>query len=271
MEQFGIKRDLSVEKYLKRMKYSGTRECNLKNLSLLQLEHVTNVPYENLDIMARLPVSLAIPCVYDKIVNRKRGGYCFELNGLFSWLLGELGYAPVELYGRWLKYEELEVPPRRHRISRVILDGKQYICDVGVGLPAPRYPLLFEENLEQDQEGELYRIVSHPKMMWVVQEKLSSGWSNLYSFSEEAQQPVDFFLPHYYCTTHPDSIFLNDTMIYRRTEFGRNTVADIADPETNDNVVEFRVSLPDGGVGRFVPRNEEEFNWALKEYFDIVL
>ena len=271
MDKFGFKRELCAQKYLERIGYTGSRECSLENLSALQRAHVMNVPYENLDILKGVHLSLATAAVYDKIVNRRRGGYCFELNGLYAWLLEELGYAPVELYGRWLKYEPIEIPPRRHRISRVALDGKEYICDVGVGLTAPQYPLLFEEGLVQEQEGESYRIVSHPKMMWVVQELLDGEWSNLYSFSEEAQQPIDFFLPHYYCTTHPDSIFRNQTMVYVRTKYGRNTAADVLDPETCEKVVEFRVSLPGGEVGRFIPRCDAEFNWALKEYYGIVL
>ena len=218
MEKFGLDRQMTTEKYLNRMKYKGTLDLTLETLSLLQHAHVSSVPYENLDIMAGIEISLSIPALYDKIVHRKRGGYCFELNGLFAWLLMELGFDTVELQGRWLKSEPIEIPLRRHRVSRTIIDGKQYICDVGVGLTAPKFPLLLEEGLEQEQEGEVYRIVYHPKMIWVVQELLDGKWSNFYSFSEEPQIAIDYYLMHYHCVTYPKSIFRNSTMVYVRTE-----------------------------------------------------
>lgn len=265
------KHDLNVDKYLKRIGYKGSKEPNLENLTEIQRAHIRSVPYENLDILADKHLSLAIEAVYEKIVIRKRGGYCFELNGALAWLLKELKYDIVEFYGRWLKGEPVEIPPRRHRISRVKLDGKIYICDVGVGITAPQFPLLFEPGLEQTEGNESYRIVAHPQMVWVVQERLKGEWANLYSFSEEPQLPVDFFLPHYYCTTHPDSIFRNETMCYIRTEYGRNTIADVYNPQTAEKEKEFRVSLPDGTVGRYIPYTREQYLDALQKYFGIVL
>ena len=271
MNHFCLPGELSVQNYLQRIGYTGTLENTLENLSVLQLAHIMSIPYENLEILARIPISLSVAALYDKIVVRKRGGYCFELNGLFVWLLGELGYAPIELSGRWHKNDPMEIPPRRHRVSKVALDGKQYICDVGVGMPAPKFPLVLEDSLIQEQDGDTYRIISHPKLIWIVQELLDGKWCNFYSFSDDPQQPVDFFLPHYYCTTHPDSYFLSNTMVYIRTEHGRNTVADVYDPETGERVAEFRISQPHGGLIRFIPRSNDEFKFALKKYFGITI
>jgi arylamine N-acetyltransferase len=265
-----IKKTLSVQAYLDRINYAGNLDTNIENLTALQETHINNVPYENLDIVAGTSFSLAPECIYEKVVERRRGGYCFELNGLFNWLLTELGYKPIEFFGRWLKLETLDIPPRRHRISKVMLDGKAYICDAGVGMPAPQWPLLFEEGLEQEVKGETYRIVKNDNLGWVVEEYYKGEWGRLYSFTEEPQHPVDYFMPHYYCTTHPDSIFLNNTMVFIRTPEGRNTVADVLDPVTGEKMVEFRIFKGED-VEAFIPRSEGEYKDALKQYFGIVI
>lgn len=76
--------ELSVQAYLDRINYAGPTDVSLKTLSALQEAHLQNVPYENLDILAGKHLSLAPASLYDKIVVRHRGGYCFELNGLFA-------------------------------------------------------------------------------------------------------------------------------------------------------------------------------------------
>jgi arylamine N-acetyltransferase len=262
--------DLSVQAYLDRINYKGSTEVNLKTLSALQEAHLCSVPYENLDILAGNHLSLAPESLYDKIVVRRRGGYCFELNGLFAWLLEKLGFKFVEYFGRWLKYEPIEIPQRRHRIPRVELEGKSYIADVGLGHFGSPWPLLFEEGLEQEQAGEKFRIIRHEKMGWVVQDCLKGIWSNIFSFSEDPQQPIDYFQPHWYCTTHPDSIFRNNTMVYIRTPEGRNTIFDVIDKVTGEKVPQFRI-FKGNTLETYIPRTEKEYKDALKKYFGIVI
>ena len=260
--------ELSVQAYLDRMNYRGSTEPNLKTLSALQEAHLSSVPYENLDILAGKHNSLAPASLYERIVINHRGGYCFELNGLFAWLLKQLGFELVEYFGRWLKYEPIEIPQRRHRIPRVEIEGKSYIADVGLGHFGSRWPLLFEEGLEQDQEGEKFRIIRHEKMGWIVQDLNKGQWGNIFSFSEDIVQPIDFFQPHWYCTTHPDSIFKNNTMVYIRTAEGRNTIFDVTDKITGERVPQFRIFKGDT-LETYIPRSEKEYKDALKKYFGI--
>jgi arylamine N-acetyltransferase len=264
------KPDLSVQAYLKRMNYDGPTDVSYETLKALQLAHLQNVPYENLDILAGKPISLSMESLYDKVVARRRGGYCFELNGIFGWLLKELGFEVIEYLGRWLKGEPIEVPVRRHRVLIVNIDGKSYVADVGLGHFGSKWPLLFEEGLEQEQDDEKYRIVSHDKMGWIVQSFEDGQWGNVFSFSIDLVQPIDFLQPSWYCTTHPDSIFLHNTMVYRRTPEGRNTIADIIDPVTGEKVKQIRI-FKGNTVETVVPSTEKEFLDALKEYFGIEL
>lgn len=259
----------NVQGYLERIGYRGPLDGSAETLSALQEAHVLTVPYENLDIFNGKYLSIDIPDVYEKVVVKRRGGYCFELNGLFAWLLRELKYDVTEYYGRFLLGEPVDIPMRRHRISRVQVEGEIYICDVGVGIQAPRRPLLFKEGLGQQQGDETYRLVRDPILGWVVQFDHKGRWDNIYSFTEDAQYPIDFEMPNHWCLTHPDSIFKKYAMAYIRTPDGRKTIADAEDAE-GKKVLEFRTFTPKG-VETFIPKNEEEYREALRSYFGIVL
>ncbi len=228
------------------------------------------MPYENLDILAGKINSLAPEALYDRIVVKRRGGYCFELNGIFTWLLEKLGFQLVEYFGHWLKGEPIEIPTRRHRIPCVEIDGKSYIADVGLGHFGPYWPLLFEEGLVQEQQDETYRIIRHDKLGWVVQYLYRGEWSNIFSFTEDINYPIDYLEPHWYCITYPDSIFKNSTMVYIRTLEGRNTIFDITDMVTGEKVKQFRI-FKGNTIETFIPRTEKEYTDALKKYFGIVL
>jgi arylamine N-acetyltransferase len=264
-----LESDCSVQEYLDRIQYKGPLDGSAKVLAALQEAHVHTVPYENLDILQGKRVSLEIPDLYEKIVVRKRGGYCFELNGLFAWLLRKLSYPVTEYYGRFLLDEEVKVPMRRHRILRVEAEGRVYICDVGVGLPAPSRPLLLAEKMEQKQGEETYRLGRDPVLGWIVQSLHKGVWENMYSFTEDPHYPIDYEMPNHWCLTHPDSIFRSLTMVYIRTLLGRNTVAETEDA-AGRKVKEFRKFTPEG-VETFIPETEEDYAEALYSYFGIVL
>lgn len=264
-----LESDCCVQDYLDRIGYAGPLDGSAKTLAELQEAHVHAVPYENLDILQGKYLSLEIPDLYEKIVVRRRGGYCFELNGLFAWLLRKLSYPVTEYYGRFLLGEEAKIPMRRHRILRVEAEGNVFICDVGVGLPAPRHPLLLAEEFEQKQGDETYRFVRDSVLGWIVQSLHKGEWQNLYSFTEDPHFPIDFEMPNHWCLTHPDSIFRKTTMVYIRTPIGRNTVAEVEDAEGR-KVKEFRKFTPDG-VETFIPKTDEEYLEALRNYFGIIL
>ncbi len=192
-------------------------------LEQLQLAHITAVPYENIDIIRGIPLSLDVDALYDKIVLRHRGGYCFELNCLFEKLLRELGYSTVSYFARFWRGES-GVPLRRHRVIAVFLDGKTYITDVGIGSQAPRIPLLLEEGLVQEYFGESYRFARDRTFGWVLYELRDGMWQKYFSFTEEVQLENDFVAISYYCEHHPDSKFNKSYMIAMKTADGRRSV-----------------------------------------------
>ncbi|WNQ09050.1 arylamine N-acetyltransferase [Paenibacillus aurantius] len=249
-----------AEAYLNRIGYKGPREASPEALAALQEHHLLSVPYENLDILQGTPLSLEIDALYDKIVNRGRGGYCFELNAMFGHLLRQLGYEVTDLFARFWRDEPNPPPKRRHHVLKVACGEGQYLCDVGVGGGVPLRPLLLAEGLEQRDGQEVYRLTKEPLFGWMLEEKKGGAWSRLYSFTEEPQLKNDFLMASYWCEHSPDSIFTKSPMVAIRTPEGRRTVAG----------EEFRTFTPEG-VEVFRPANEEERRDALKKFFGIIL
>jgi len=249
-----------VRRYLDRIGYEGIPDGSAEALAELQERHLHAVPYENLDILRGVPLSLAIDDLFDKIVVRRRGGFCFELNALFGWLLRELGYPVTDLFARFWRDEPNPPPKRRHQVLKVEADGRSYLCDVGVGGIVPRRPLVLIEGLEQQQGEERYRLEKKPDFGWMLREEKRGAWHDIYSFTEEPQLANDYTMASYWCEHAPDSIFRRGAMIAIRTRTGRNSVAG----------KEFRLFTPEG-VHTFTPQSEEEYKEALRKHFGIVL
>jgi N-hydroxyarylamine O-acetyltransferase len=249
-----------VRTYLDRIGYDGPLDGSADALAELQNCHLHSVPYENLDILRRTPLSLDVEKLYEKIVIRRRGGYCFELNALFGWMLRELGYAVTDYFARFWRDEPNPPPKRRHHVLGVEAGGDIYLCDVGVGGIVPRRPIRIVERLEHAQGNELYRLERDSYFGWMLCEWKHGEWSRLYSFTEEPQLPQDYVMASYWCEHAPDSIFVSGAMAAIRTKEGRNTIA-------GD---EFRIFTSEG-VRAFKPQTKEEYDEALKAYFGIIL
>jgi arylamine N-acetyltransferase len=247
-----------VRAYLDRIGYTGPIDSTAETLTELQECHLHTVPYENLDILHSIPLSLDIQDLFQKIVVRRRGGYCFELNALFGWLLRELGYPVIDLMARFWRDEPNPPPKRRHHVLKVAVGDAFYLCDVGVGGIVPRRPIEMIEDLEHQQGDECYRLERDPYFGWMLCESKQGKWNRLYSFTEEPQLPRDFVMVTYWCENSPDSIFINNAIVAIRTEEGRNTIAG----------EEFRI-FTSQGVRAFIPQTKEEYNEALYTHFGI--
>ena len=250
-----------VKKYFERigLEYSEPYEPNLEHLRELHLAHSLTVPYENLDLLKGKLLSLEYDDLFEKIVINKRGGYCFEVNGLFGWLLRELGYKVTDYLGRYLRGETLEVPMRRHRILRVELPEGDYLADVGIGDKAQRLPLLMEPGLEQQDYNDVYKFEKDDFYGWVLYDLDNEGeWSRFFSFTEEGQAYTDFIMPSFWCERHPDSIFHKIPIFCIKAEIGMVTL--IGDT--------FRDSTGDEMIVRELTTDEERAE-VYKKYFNL--
>ncbi|MBR0459071.1 MAG: arylamine N-acetyltransferase [Victivallales bacterium] len=265
------KQATQVEQYLQRIGHTGSVAPTEATLRTLQGEHLRSIPYENLDILAHKEHSLAYEDLFQRIVLNHRGGYCFELNGLFGWLLRKLGFQTEEFFGRWLAGEPLPVPKRRHRIILVHLKKGDFVADVGIGGPSPIAPLLFEYFREQEREGVLWRIVPDNVLGSVIQHKTNNEWLNYYAFDDAPQQNLDFTYAHYYYTHAPASPFLNKTIVHIRTKNGRNSIYSEIDPDTGLVQPCLTITLPDGTTSSRFLYGTPQFQVALQNYFDLKL
>jgi arylamine N-acetyltransferase len=249
-----------VNAYLNRIGFNGTLDGSLQTLAILQECHLNKIPYENFDILRNIPLSLEISDLLDKIVQRERGGYCFELNILFSWLLKQLGYSVTNLFARFWRDEVNTPPKRRHHVLSVEVEGVAYLCDVGVGGIVPRWPIPMIEELEHRQSEECYRLEKVPTYGWVLSEYKKNQWNWIYSFTEEQQFAKDYIMASYWCENAPDSIFRKQLMVAIRTPEGRNTIAGN----------EFRI-FKGTKVEVITPTTKEAYDDALRRFFGIVL
>ena len=214
---------MDVARYLERIGYTGDRTPNAANLAALVRAHRLRVPYETLDLWRGVETSLDLEVLYDKVVTRRRGGYCFELSGLFAALLRELGYEVREYAGRWLRNNLRHGVPRRcHRVVCVKTGtGPAKIADVGLGLPYLPEPLDIVLNLPQTQGGRVYRVVRDATLGYVVETmEPDASWLRLFSFDGVPQLPQDFEYAHWWCETHPDSVFRRGFRVFRLTQEG---------------------------------------------------
>ena len=192
-------------------------------LKTVQYAAVTHIAYENLDILDGAAISLEPERIYDKIVNRGRGGYCFEVNGLLADMLREMGFTVSERFARYLRGEE-GIPMRRHRVAIVALEDGNYLCDIGIGQTAPRYPVKLCEGVAQEQLGETYRFERDDSLGWVLCDLYKGEWRRFFSFTDEENYPVDYVQPSFWCEHHPDSPFNKAPMLAIKTGEGRKTI-----------------------------------------------
>jgi Arylamine N-acetyltransferase len=216
-----------LEKYFTRigLVYADyeSKPRDFKMLCELQLAHVTTIPYENLDIIRKIPLSLDEEALYAKIIDNHRGGYCFEVNGLYGSMLRALGFGVTDYFARYLR-GETGIPMRRHRVLKVEAADETFMCDIGIGQPAPRYPVKMAVGLHQPQFGETYKFEKEDFFGWVLYDLHNGSWRKTFSFTEEEQVAIDYAAASTWCELHPDSPFNKDVMMAIKTVSGRKSI-----------------------------------------------
>jgi len=202
--------DEKVEQYLKRIGYlNKTLNSDLKTLEDLILHHVTSIPFENLNPILNLPVKIDIESVYEKIVSNLRGGYCYEQNTLFYYVLKNIGFDVKALAGRviWNQPKD-SITTLTHMFLLITIANEEYLVDLGFGAQTPTAPIKFLLFDEQQTPHELYRInkLDHDFVLETFENDI---WKSMYQFNKTPQQFIDFEVGNWYTSTHPDFIFTN--------------------------------------------------------------
>ena len=214
--------DLDLESYLARIDYGGPLEPSLDALKSLHLAHATHIPFENLDILLNRPIRLDLESLQAKLVQGGRGGYCFEQNLLFAAVLRRLGFFVRQLAAR-VRYRTREVLPRTHMLLLVDLEDSTWLADVGFGAEGLLLPVPFGAGREAKQFAWTYR-VTRDGDQWVLQSLRGDSWMDLYGFTLEAQQVVDYEVANHYTSTYPASRFVQTLTVQLPSPEGRTTL-----------------------------------------------
>lgn len=210
---------LDLDAYLERIGFHGGRTPGRELLDTLHSAHVTSIPFENVDVRLGRPIGLDLESLQAKLVRRRRGGYCFEHNTLFSTALRMLGFDVTTLEARVRPREATAVLPRTHMTLRVALEGGEVLADVGFGGMGPLVPVPFDGNVSE-QPGGAYRIVREGDALHVLQGRWRGEWGDLYAFTLTPALPVDYVMANHFTSTHPSSGFVQ-RFTAQRNELGR--------------------------------------------------
>jgi arylamine N-acetyltransferase len=220
---------LDLNGYFDRINYRGVAEPNLDVLQDLVTAHTQTIPFENLDPMMGVPVDdLSPEALTDKLVHRRRGGYCYEHNGLMGYVLGQIGFRVRRLAGRviWMLPPHAPLPAQTHTVLAVRFPGSQgaYLVDVGFGGQTPTSPLRLETGSVQQTTHEPYRLEDRGAGL-VLQALIRGEWVPLYEFSTRTQPDIDRKVGSWFVSTHPSSHFVTSLMAAGVTEDGRLNLA----------------------------------------------
>jgi len=252
---------LDLDAYFDRIGYRGPRVPTLEVLHALTAAHAQAIPFENLDVCLGTSIELDADALFGKLVTRRRGGYCFEQNGLFLLMLAELGFAVTPLSGRVRLGRPRDfTPARTHLFVRVALDGVAWLTDVGVGAASLTNAIRFDVEGEQPTAHETRRIVRE-EGRWFHQIRYGDIWADVYEFTGEEMPFIDRVVGNWYTSTHPQSHFRDKLMVARALPEGRR--ATILNRE-------FTLRARDGRVETRTLSGDEELLAILAEHFGLV-
>jgi len=216
---------MDVSNYLARIGFSGLTDPGLDTLRRLHLAHLYTVPFENLDISLGRQITCDESRFLYKIVDLRRGGFCYELNGAFAALLRELGFRVTLLSARVAREDGSASPDFDHLALRVDLD-EPWLADVGFG-DSFLEPLRLNAEASQEQPGGPFRIVPVGDVMIVQRQLADENWRALYQFTLKPRRLEDFEARCQFQQTSPESHFTRQRVCTLPREEGRITLADL--------------------------------------------
>ncbi|PWB75616.1 MAG: acetyltransferase [Anaerolineales bacterium] len=253
---------MNLTEYFDRIGYTQPINPDVDTLNGLQRAHMQTVPFENLDIGLKRPIRIDEKSIWDKLIDQRRGGFCYELNGLFAWLLKQIGYQVTHLNARVFNRDGNLGIDFDHLALLVQVPGGpgRWLADVGFG-DSFIEPLSFDTKDEQTQGLRAYRLEQTADGFIVWQKNYDGTWERQYFFDLEPHRfPDEYESACLYHQTSPRSSFTRGSIISRATPDGR-------------------VSLEDGRL--IVTRNgqrterlldsQDEYRALLKEHFGITL
>lgn len=213
--------NFDLQAYFQRIEYGGAVEVSIATVSEIMRRQLFTVPFENLDVQAGKIVSLIPEDIAGKILGGSRGGYCYEVNGLFAMALEAL-----DIPYRFVAARPMFYPARRPRTHMAIIaevDGAQWLCDLGFGSYGIRAPINIDA-LDTDlaQDLDTFRLTRNDNGEYVLKALVEGEWVNQYAFDFAPQEWIDFVPANYLNSTHPDAIFVQKLLVVLHDPEGRS-------------------------------------------------
>jgi N-hydroxyarylamine O-acetyltransferase len=223
---------MDLNRYFQRIGYHGVATPTLDTLNAIILAHTKAIAFENVDVLLGRPIAIDEEALWDKLVVRKRGGYCFEQNGLLLLVLQAMGFVVTALSARVrVDRERTMTPPRTHVFLQVTIDGDKHFADVGVGGMTPTCALPMPRTDGSDA-GTVLTTPHEPRRFSVVddddggprrwfQQALRNDWRDVCEFTLEPMPMIDRELANWFTSAHPKSHFKNRLVVARTDGVGR--------------------------------------------------
>jgi N-hydroxyarylamine O-acetyltransferase len=242
--------NFNLTDYLSRIGYEGVVHPDVATLTQLVQKQLRSIPFENTEVeVGRIP-SLIPEDIVKKVIVNRRGGYCYEINGVFAMALTAIGFEWYFAGARSMLYPTRR--PKTHMVVIVHCAGKDYLCDTGFGGYALRAPMVISVG-ETAQEGDRF-CLELLDSEYVLGALVQREWQWLYSFALQPQEWIEFSLANYFNATSPDTIFTQKKLAIMQTPNGRKILV--------DNELKL---IEDGKLEKL----DVEYADALKEHFGL--
>lgn len=205
---------MELDAYFERIGYSGPRTPDPATLTAMMRAHVGAIPFENIDVQMGVRSSTALPGIFDKLVTRRRGGWCYENNGLFGWALGEVGFDVRRVCGGVMRIARGDEALGNHLTLIVTIDGSPYLVDVGFGGSLAEPAALVDAT--RTDEPFAISLTEQPDGYWRFEERYGTAEPFSYDFLSD---PADEDLFSRQCLTQQTdatSVFVQNLVVQQR-------------------------------------------------------
>jgi N-hydroxyarylamine O-acetyltransferase len=249
---------MDFQAYLQRINYAGSLDTDAETLRRLHLAHLQTVPFENLSIHSHEPIVLADEALFEKIVVRRRGGFCYELNGLFAALLRELGF-DVKMLSAQVAGADGGVSPDFDHMALLVAGEGHWLADVGFG-DSFLAPIRLDDLSVQVQGERAYRILRDGEFLTLRQRSDAGEWKAQYRFTLTPYQYSAYADRCRYHQTSTESHFTQTRICSRATPEGRVTLSGMR-----------FITTAAGAKHEQVLTSDKEYATMLREQFGIVM
>jgi N-hydroxyarylamine O-acetyltransferase len=241
--------EFRLNDYLERIGYAGSARPDLETLAALHSAHVATIPFEGIDPLLSRPVRLDLASVQAKLVDGRRGGYCFEQNALFKAALEAIGFRLTGLAARvrWMAPPDSPLGPKTHMLLKVDLDEGPHLADVGFGACLLDAPLKFQTDIDQRTAMGTYRL-SQSDGLFSLAARRGAGWRTMYVFDLQPQIHADYELGSWFTSTSPLVPFTSRLVMERLDGDRRYKLVDrtfIVEARDGEVVEEYPIASPD--------------------------